>query len=173
MHWRLLALPMLSTWQLWIGNVLVQWGTAMEGITEVCLGVRKDGENSNTDELVAPRELDNRRGVATMHAKLGMAAQKGKVRVWTRATLSYSLDVFGVRLPSSTNRRRARDIAMHHALPLLVQCNALVLDMDHVTCSATLPSSSQPCTNPQSPTAANRQRPPTANCQPLPIATNQ
>ena len=75
---------------------------------------------SQTRGVVAtPRKPDEGHGVAKMQAKLVMATQSGKLWDWTRVALPHCLDVLGVRLPSGSNRRQAREIAMHPALPLL------------------------------------------------------
>ena len=88
--------------------------------------VCEDGENNGADELATPRKPNKGRPVARMQAKLVMAAQSGKLRDWSRTTLSHCLDVLGVKLPSGTNRKQAREIAMQHALPLLAQRDASV-----------------------------------------------
>ena len=82
--------------------------------------------------------------MATMQAKVVMAAQSGKLRDWTKATLSRCLDVLGVKLPSGSNRRQAREIAMQHALPLLARWDAFP-NTARVTRFVVPPSSSQPC----------------------------
>ena len=108
--------------------------------------VCEDGENSSANELATPRKPDKRCGVARMQAKLVMAAQcDGKLRDWTRAALSHCLDVLGVKVPSGSNRRQTRDLAMQHVLPLLAKWDAFVPDTDRVTRSAAPPSSFQPC----------------------------
>ena len=106
--------------------------------------VYNEGENNSADELVTPRKPDKGRGVARMHAKLVMAAQNGKLRDWTRGALLHCLEVLGVKVAGSSNRRQMRDLAMQHALPLLAQWDAFVLDTDRVKRSAAPPSSSQP-----------------------------
>ena len=114
-------------------------------VVNVADDVCGDGENNNADELATPRKLDKRRGVAKMQAKLVMAVQNGKLRDWTRAALSNSLDVLGVKVPSGSNCGQTRDIAMQHALPLLAQWDAFVPYTDRVTRFLVPPSSSQPC----------------------------
>ena len=116
-----------------------------EAAVNVADDVCEEGENNNTNELCTPCKPNKGRVVARMQAKLVMAAQSGKLWDSPRTTLSHCLDVLGVRLPSGTNRRQARDIAMQHALPLLAQWDAFVPDTDRVTRSTAPPSSSQPC----------------------------
>ena len=53
---------------------------AINGVDDVC----EDGENNSAHELTTPRKPNNGHGVAGMQTKLGMAAQSGKLRVWTR-----------------------------------------------------------------------------------------
>ena len=108
-------------------------------------GVCEDGENNNTHELATPQKRNKECVVAKMQAKLVMAAQSSKLRDWSRTTLSHCLNVLGVRLPSGTNRRQTRNIAMQHALPLSAQWETFVPDTDCVTHFAAPPSSSQPC----------------------------
>ena len=120
-----------------------------EVVVNVVDDVCEDGENNSADELATPRKPDKRRGVARMQAKLVMAEQNGKLCNWTRAALSHCLDVLGVKVPSGSNCRQTRDLAMQHALPLLAQWDAFVPDTDRVTRSASPPSSSQPyCSQP-------------------------
>ena len=116
-----------------------------EVVVNVADDVFEEGENNSAHELATPHKLDKRRGVATMEAKLVMAAQNGKLRDWTRVALSHCFDVLGVKVPSGTNRRQTRDLAMQHALPLLAQWDAFVPDTERVTRSTAPPSSSQPC----------------------------
>ena len=107
------------------------------------------GENNSADELATPRKLDKGRGVASMQAKLVMAAQKGRLRDWTKGALLHCPDVLGVKVAGNSNRRQMRDLAMQQALPLLAQWDAFVPDTDRVTRSAAPPSSSQPsCSQP-------------------------
>ena len=121
--------------------------------TEVVVNVADDvcveGENNSADELATPRKPDKGRRVAKMQAKLVLAAQNGTLRDWTRGALLHCLDVLGVKVACSSNRRQMRDLAMQHALPLLAQWVAFVPDTDRVTRSAAPPSSSQPsCSQP-------------------------
>ena len=109
-------------------------------VVNVADDVCEDGENSSANELATPGEPDKGRGITEMQATLVMAAQSGKLRDWTRATLSHCLDVLGVKLPSGSNRQHARDIAMQHTLPLLAQWDAFVPDTDRVTRSVAPPS---------------------------------
>ena len=138
--------------RIWCNTCLVChacFSTGPHPCTEVVVNVVDDvceeGENNSVDELATPRKPDKGRGVATMQAKLVMAAQNGKLRDWTRAALSHCLDVLGVKVPSGSNRRQTRDLAMQHVLPLLAQWDAFVPDRDRVTRSVAPPSSSQPC----------------------------
>ena len=75
--------------------------------------------NDNAHELATPHKRDKGRPIARVEAKLVMAAQNGKLRDSTRAALSHCLNVVGVKVQSGSNRRQTRDLAMHHALPLL------------------------------------------------------
>ena len=113
-------------------------------VNNVADDVCEDGENKSADELATPRKPDKRRGVARMQAKLAMATQNGKLRDCTRAALPLSLDGLGVKVPSRSNRRQTRNLAMQHVLPLLAQWDAFVPDTDRVTRSAARPSNSQP-----------------------------
>ena len=107
--------------------------------------VCEDVENNSADEPVTPRKPDQRHDVAKMQAKLVVAAKNGKLGDWTKGTLSHCFDVLGVDLPSVSNRRQAREIAMQHALPLLAQWDAFVHETDHVTRSTVPPNNSQSC----------------------------
>ena len=61
----------------------------------------------------------------------------------------HCLDVLGVKVASNNTWRELRDLATQHALPLLEEWDAFVLDTDRVTRSAAPPSSSQPsCSQP-------------------------
>ena len=55
--------------------------------------VCEDVKNNSADELLAPHKPDQKPAVANMEVKLVMAAKGGKLRQWTKATLSHCLDV--------------------------------------------------------------------------------
>ena len=114
-----------------------------EVVVSVADDVCDEGENNGADELVTPRKPDKGRGVARMQAKLVIAAQNGKLRDWSRGALFQCLEVLGVKVAGSSNRRQMRDLAMQKALPLLAQWDAFVPAADRVTRSAQPPSSSQ------------------------------
>ena len=108
-----------------------------------------EGENNSADDVVTPRKPDKARGVAKMQAKLVIAAQNGKLHDWRRGTLLQCLEVLGVKVAGSSNRRQMRDLDLQLALPLLAQWDAFVPDTDRVTRSAQPSSSSQPgCSQP-------------------------
>ena len=101
-------------------------------------------ENSSEEEAVAPRKSDSKRPLARAQAKLVCAAKAGSLHDWTRTRICDCLGALGVKVPYSTNRRQARDIAMQQALPLLAQMDCdRAPPTDRVTRSAALPSSSQ------------------------------
>ena len=117
----------------------------MNVVGDVC----DEGENNSADELATTRKPNKGRSVARMQAKLVMAAQNGRVRVWTRVALVHCLDVLGIKVASNNTRRELRDLATQHALPLFEEWDAFVPDRDRVTRCAAPPSSSQPsCSQP-------------------------
>ena len=101
-----------------------------EVVLNVVDDVCDEGENNSADDLATPRKPDKGRGVARMQAKLVMAAQKGRLRDWTKGALLNCLDVLGVKVAGDGNRRQMRDLAMQQPLPLLAHhcrwCHALI-----------------------------------------------
>ena len=116
-----------------------------EKVVNVADYVCDEGENNSADEFTTPRKPDKGCCVARREAKLVMAAHNGKLRDWTRGALLYCPDVLDVKVPSGSNCRQIRDLAMQHVLPLSAQWVAFVPDTMRVTRSAAPPSSSQPC----------------------------
>ena len=74
-------------------------------------------ENNSAEEALAPPKSDSKRALARAQANLACAAKTGTLRDGTRTRIYDCFGALGVKVPSGTNRRQARDVAMQQALP--------------------------------------------------------